>query len=80
MDPVRSDTFLAEQQRIHQCKKVHDGMRTNTVGSNGMGAKSDRLMKEALLVNRIIISEQELSEILTSNNFAGQKWWHIHYW
>ena len=59
---------------------VSDGMRANTVGSNGLGTKSDRLMKEALLVYRIIINEKELSKILTGNNFAGQKWSHIQYW
>ena len=58
---------------------VNGEMRANTVGSNGMGTKSDRLMKEALLVYRIIINEKELSKIFTGNNFAGQEWWHIHY-
>ena len=52
---------------------VNGGMRANTVGSNGMRTKSDRLMKEALLVYRIIINEKELSKILTGKTFAGQK-------
>ena len=50
------------------------------MGAMVRGTKSDRLMKEALLVYRIIINEKALSKILTGNNFAGQKRWHIHYW
>ena len=46
---------------------------------HGMRTKSDRLMKEALLVYRILIHEKEGGKILTGNNFAGQQWWHIHY-